>query len=198
MRRRVSMKNFFGQFKDAVVQWDQDQDKLDYLNDVKTYIQTGGCLRHKNKMLYLPLIFSQSSSKMSKTLGVCPNTVRGTVHKISEQLFARFGDDFFHAVETNFPEASKRLYVVQHYRGLDRLFIPGFTVSISDLIMERPDHAELEECRKEIEFLKRYTAPGLSGELATLSEANLRYVLFLMSEWGAGRGRFELIHEMLQ
>lgn len=192
------MKNFFGQFRDAEVKWGQDQDRLNYLNDVKTYIQTGACVRHKNKMLYLPLVFDHSTSKMAKSLGINPNTVRGAVHKMSDQLFAHFGDDFFHSVETNFPAASKRLYVVQHYKGLDRLFIPGFTMSITDFIEEIPDHAELEDCQREIEFLKRYTASGLSEELANLNEKNLRYVLFLMSEWGAGRGRFGLIHEMLK
>lgn len=192
------MKNFFGRYRDAVVQWGQDKDRLNYLNDVKTYIQTGVCVCNKNKMLYLPWVFDHSTSKMAKSLGINPNTVRGAVHKMSEQLFAQFGDDFFHSVETNFPAASKRLYVVQHYKGLDRLFIPGFTMSITDFIEEIPDHAELEDCRKEIDFLKKYTESGLSRELATLSEANLRYVLFLASEHGAGRGRFELIHEMLK
>lgn len=192
------MGNFFKQFKDAMVQWDSDQDRLDYLNDVKTYIQTGGCVHHKNKMLYLPLVFDYSTSKMSKSLGINPNTVRGAVHKISEQLFARFGDGFFHSVENDWPAASNILYVVQNYRNLDGLFLPGFTTSIAGLICEIPDHVELEDCREEIEFLKRHTSPGLERELANLSEKNLRYVLFLMGEQGAGRGRFGLIHEMLK
>lgn len=192
------MRNFFGQFRDAEVKWGQDQDRLNYLNDVKTYIQTGVCVRHKNKMLYLPLVFDHSTSKMAKSLGINPNTVRGAVHMISEQLHDRFGLDFFHAVEVDFPAASKRLYVVQNYRNLDGLFLPGFTTSIAGLIGGIPDHAELEDCREEIEFLKRHTSPGLSRELANLSEANLRYVLFLMGEQGAGRGRFGLIDEMLK
>lgn len=194
------MKNFFSRLDSALVSLGYDQNKIDFLNDVKQYVQTGECLQYKNKMLYLPL-WGQSSAEMARILGVSDATARSAINRMSAELIEQFGYDFFDVVGADLPAAVGRFDVVKQFRGLDDLMLPGFKQFLPALDGGGVStDISLDDCKLEAIFLRRYTKKAVELELEKLDMVRLRHLLALVDGFGAGAGgdRLKLIKFLLR
>lgn len=192
------VRNFFGRLDAALVSLSYDQEKVDLLNEVKGYVQGGECLQYKSKMLYLPL-WGMSSAEMAKVLSVSDGTIRCAIHRMSGELDAQFGLDFFHVVETDFLLAMERFDLIKQFRGIDSLVIPGFKQFLPVLTDDDFDPTiDLEKCKEEVMFLKRYTKRGIEVDLAKLSKPRLCHLLSLIDDNGASGDRFKLLKKLLK
>lgn len=188
------MKNFFSRLDLALVTLGYDQNKIDFLNDVKRYIQTGACLQYKNKMLYLPL-WGHSSAEMARILGVSDATARSAINRMSTELVEQFGYDFFDVVDENLPAAVDRFDLVKQFRGLDDLMLPGFKQFLPALDGGGVStDISLDDCKAEALFLRKYTKKAVELELEKLDMVRLRHLLALVDGSGGASGdRLKLI-----
>lgn len=192
------MKNFLSRLDAALSSLSYDPEKVDLLNQVKVYVQTGECLQYKNKMRYLPL-WGMGSSEMAEALGVSDGTVRSAIHRMSCELDAQFGLDFFYVVETDFLVAIGRFEVIKQFRGIDSLVLPGFKQFLPVLTDDDFDPAiDIDDCKAEAMFLKRYTKRGIELDLAKLSKPRLCHLLSLIDDSGAVGDRFKLLKKLLK
>lgn len=190
------MKSFFSQLDSALVTYSWDSERVEFLGELKGYIQFGSCISYKNKMQYLPL-WGEKSVDVAKILGVNPGTVRGARSLMSEELYGLFGRDFFTVLEKDLKAAVRRFYVIQHNR--ETLFIPGFSQLLPQFDAEFDiDGVSFKDCRKEAEFLKKYTKKGIEKEFAGLDQKKLCYVLSLLGEENGVKDRFNLFWYLLK
>lgn len=193
------MKSFFSQLDSALVSYSWDQERVEFLSELKGYIQSGICISYKNKMQYLPL-WGEKSVDVAKILGVNPGTVRGARSLMSDELYRLFGIDFFTVLEKDLKAAVRRFYVIQHSRGTkETLFIPGFSQLLPQLdVNVDVEGVGFKDCRKEAEFLKRYTKKEIEKEFAGLDQKKLCYVLSLLDGESGVKDRFNLFWYLLK
>jgi hypothetical protein len=87
-----------------------------------------------------------------------------------------------------------RLIVVKNYRNVDTVLVSGFVDFISKNKNLESLDIDIEDCNKEIEFLKKYSRTTIKRDLKELDSDKIEYLIgILENKVGSPKDRFDLI-----
>lgn len=197
------MKSFFNRLDECIdlssMRKDVAEERL--LTEVKDWVKIGDFTnyRHKNQFM---LCWGESDNYVSRVTGLSESTVRYSRKRMSDELYNKFGYDFFNVVldgsEKSLKEARLRFNIVKSnvnvsdYIGKD----------ILDIIKRKGDSlgtidtsgVSLSDCSEEAKFILKYSKGAIEREARNLDARKLMYLIrILCGEEGTVVNRTYLI-----
>jgi hypothetical protein len=187
------MKKFFTNIDVLSTTKGYDERLVGFLGELKEYIKTEYPFQYRNSFKYMPL-WGKTDLEISNILGMSKNTVSSAKRLMSNELYESFGHDFFTVAVNNLKEAKMRLIVVKNYRNVDTVLVSGFVDFISKNKNLESLDIDIEDCNKEIEFLKKYSRTTIKRDLKELDRDKIEYLIgILENKVGSPKNRFDLI-----
>lgn len=178
-------KSFYNNFLSAKerIKENRDRPAAEVWSSVKDFIAEGQFSSYKKaSRLASCILEGYSDSYISRVLGISETTVRVHTKNTSDELYKLFGEDFCDllvAYKDNKEEADKRVNSVLNWNMCSLTLLPEELVNMIGA-SHKGKVVRLEECKKEVEFLSKYSLSNIQEEIGRLNKEYLAYLIALL------------------
>ena len=123
---------------------------------------------------------------VSLKLNMQESTIRQYRKQLSDELYDITGDDFFSLFESfnkNKEKLNKILYILSHTKkngwkgSSDLIPLDTYTIFKSCVMNEESIDFSIDDCKKELSFLSRYSIQNIKKDMNKLNLERLKYVI---------------------
>lgn len=123
---------------------------------------------------------------VSLKLNMQESTIRQYRKQLSDELYDITGDDFFSLFESfnkNKEKLNKILYILTHTRkngwkgSSDLIPLDTYTIFKSCVMNEESIDFSIDDCKKELSFISRYSIQNIKKDMNKLNLERLKYVI---------------------
>lgn len=202
-------KNFFKEFLSLkeVIAKEKNKEAATVWLEIKELLLTGKYSNYrKTKELAELILNGYVDSAISIKLNVDENTVRTNKRTLSNELYSIFGEDFidlFQNFNKNRSLINKRIILAKaNFSGGASYIANQLPIDVVSLLrgysLEEGviTSFNIEDCKKELQFLGRFCIKNIQKELSELDPAKVAYIFKLINEGGNPDDCYEIYRRL--
>lgn len=178
-------KSFYNNLLSAKekIKENRDRPAAEVWSSVKDFITSGQFSTYKKaSRLASCILEGYSDSYISRILGISETTVRVHTKNTSDELYKLFGENFCDlliAYKDNKEEVDKRVNSVLNWNMCALSLLPEELVNMVGTSY-KGKAVRLKDCKKEVEFLSKYSLSNIQEEFGGLNKDYLAYLIALL------------------